>query len=446
MRILAYCYRDPLLEPMPDLSAWTIAGCPIEQTYEDLAMVAAIQPRWQWQQLLADCRANPADYLLVRRLEDLGDSLPEVSDRLTELQTLGVKWIAIDQIDLTELSNLSTIAQPPTAELLQQLQQVQSNQRRRKSQQAHARDRLKALPPPGKAPYGYRRGKEHYLIDRTTAPVVKDFFEHFLLYGSLRGSVRHLAKQYGKTIAASTAHRWLVNPVYRGDLEYLDGKTIADTHAPIISREEAAQVDRLLQRNRRLPPRTAGATHSLAGLVVCGECQSPMTIAHVTAPRRQKAYTYLRPTACSRQPKCKSLAYDAVLQATIQRICADLPPAIATANLPNLDGMKSGIAGAIAAKQGILTQLAPLVTQGILDQATADLRAYNLRTELATLQAKLTQLPPENLAAIAQTVSIPQFWFDLSESERRFYLREFLRQITLTRDLKTWSLKLIFAF
>jgi hypothetical protein len=108
--------------------------------------------------------------------------------------------------------------------------------------------------------------------------------------------------------------------------------------------------------------------------------------------------------------------------------------------------IKQRLDGAIAAKQAILTQLPPLVTSGVLDQETADLRAYKLRTEIAALQGKLAQLPPVNLKAIAQTVSLPQFWLDLSEAERRFYFREFIRQIDLIRHQETWKLKLIFIF
>jgi hypothetical protein len=143
------------------------------------------------------------------------------------------------------------------ADLLKLLQQVQREQRSRRIRQGHAQNRVMALPPPGKAPYGYRRSKHRYVVDRSTAPVVKDFFEQFLLYGSLSGAVRYLAKRYGKKIAVSTGHRWLTNPVYRGDLAYQNGELVSDTHVAILSREEAAQIDRLLRRNRRLPPRTA---------------------------------------------------------------------------------------------------------------------------------------------------------------------------------------------
>lgn len=104
-----------------------------------------------------------------------------------------------------------------------------------------------------KAPYGYRRGKERYILDRSVSPIVKEFFDRFLIYGSLRGAVRHLEKRYGKKISVTTGRRWLTNPVYRGDLEYKNGEIISNTHPPIISRDEAAQVDRLLRRNQRLP-------------------------------------------------------------------------------------------------------------------------------------------------------------------------------------------------
>lgn len=440
MKVIAYLYYDPLLEPAPSPAIW--GEWQIEQTYQDLAIDSSSKPksssdRSQWQQLLQDCEQGDIDAVLVRRLEDLGGSVQAIGDRLTGLEELGVQLIALDQPNVR-------------AELLTLLQQLQYHQRSQRIRQGHARNRVKALPPPGKAPYGYRRGRSGYVLDRSTAPVVKEFFEQFLLFGSLRGAVRHLAKKYGKRIAVSTGQRWLINPTYRGDLEYQTGQLIRDTHTPIISREEAAQVDRLLRRNRRLPSRTASAPRSLAGLVVCSECQSPMTVASVSAPRREKAYLYLRPRTCPKQSKCPAIAYDQILQTTIQRICQDLPRAVGGLNLPDIDQIKQGITGAITAKQAILNQLPPLITNGVLDQETADLRSYKLRTEIAELETKLAQLPPVNLKSIAQAVSIPQFWLDLSESERRFYFREFIRQIELIRSQDSsnldWQLKLIFIF
>ncbi|MCY7323526.1 MAG: recombinase family protein [Phormidesmis sp. CAN_BIN36] len=440
MRIIAYLYSDPLLEPTPDRALW---GWEVDQVYQDIATEKATRP--QLQQLLMDCQTEPASYLLVRRLEELGDSVPEVSDRLAALEMLDVRLVTIEHSPDRPIVADSDLR----ADLLNLLQAVQTNQRSRRIRQGHARNRVKAMPPPGKAPYGYRRSKNRYVVDRATAPVVKEFFEQFLLYGSLRGAVRHLEKKYGKKISVSTGQRWLTHSVYRGDLEYQTGDVIADAHAGIISRDEAAQIDRLLRRNRRLPSRTASAPRSLAGLVVCETCQSPMTVTRVTSRSTRKAtkeYLYLRPTRCPNKPACKAIAYEQILQATIALICDDLPRAVAEVDMPDINQVKQGIGGAIAAKQTILAQLPGLTESGILDSESAELRAYNLRSEIAKLQSNLAQLPPVNLTTIAQAVSIPQFWLDLSEPERRFYFREFIRQIELIRDHTNWTLKLIFIF
>ena len=435
MKIIAYSYSDPLLEQTPDPATW---GWEVDRVYQDLGK------RFELQQLVHHCQAEPTDYLLIRRLEELGDSVQEVSDRITELEALGVQLIATEQSYNSSLWQDSNCGDLQAGLLL--LQQIQREQRSRRIRQGHARNRLSTLPPPGKAPYGYRRGKDKYTIDRSASPVVKDFFEHFLLYGSLRGAVRYLAQKYGKKISVSTGRRWLTNPVYRGDTAYQNSQVVSNTHVPIISKEEAAQVDRLLRRNRRLPPRTASAPRSLAGLVVCGECQSPMTVSKVCTPRKDTEYLYLRPSICPLRPKCRAIPYEQVLGHTIAAICHDLPCAVNGINLPQLDKVKSSLTEELANLHNILAALPTLTSEGVLDSETAALRAYKIRTEISELQGKLATLPPVNFRSVAQAVSIPQFWLDLSESERRFYFREFIRQIELVRQDATWHLQVIFVF
>lgn len=429
MKIIAYSYSDPLLEIAPPASIWERE---VDRIYQDLG------GREQLQQLLKDCQSEPPEYLLIQRVEELGDTVQQVCDRLSQIEALGIELIIEGK---TANSQVSTIT-----DLLKLLNEIQQSQHSRSIRKGHARNRIKALPPPGKAPYGYRRGKDRYTVDRSAAPAVKDFFEHFLLYGSLRGSVRYLAKKYGKKISVSTGRRWLTNPVYRGDLEYQNDQVISNTHIPIISREEAAQIDRLLRRNQRLPPRTASAPRSLAGLVVCKECDSAMTVAKVTSHRKDQEYLYLRPISCTQKPKCKALSYEKILSQTIEVICRDLPLAVAELTMPDMEGIKGGIVSEIAAKQEIIDRLPILTEEGILDVETAELRSYKLRTEISELQSKLAQLPPVNLRSIAQAVSLPQFWLDLSESERRFYFREFISQIEIIRQDTTWQIQIVFIF
>jgi DNA invertase Pin-like site-specific DNA recombinase len=425
MKIIAYFYTNPLLDSPPDTSGWHYSP---ELVYQDFG------DRSQLQQLLRDCQVSPPQLLLLRRIADFGENGIEISKNLQLMQGLGIEIIAEEDPDYQ--LNFARI-----------LEEISKNELSNRLKAGHAHNRLQALPPPGKAPYGYRRGKDRYILDRSTAPVVKDFFDRFLISASLRSTVRYLEKRYGKKISVATAHKWLTNPVYRGDLLYLGQEIIPDTHTPIISREEAAQIDRILRNNRKLPPRSASAPRSLAGLVVCSQCQSGMTITKVTARGKPQEYLYLRPLQCPRPKKCSAIAYEQILQCTIERICQDLPKTIAQISLPDLEAIKRGISQEIQQKNDILAQLPQLEATGILDQETANLRAYKLKNEIAQIQRRLDQLPPDNLTIIARSVAFPQFWQDLSEIERRFYFREFIRRIEIERETgNNWHLRLIFVF
>lgn len=432
MEIVAYCYCDPLLDQPPDLHIW---GVEVAQVYLDLGERSALA------ELIRDGEKGKINYCLLRNLKELGRSPLQVSQILNQLENLGITVIALEQD--YQISGEKGEKRQQWTDLLTEIgqQQRQENLRR-----GHARNRLALLPPPGKAPYGYRRSASHYVIDKATAPVVKAFFEKFLLSGSLRGSVRYLEQVYGKKIAVATGRRWLTHPVYRGDLLYENQTVIVDTHAPLLTRTEAAQIDRLLRRNASLPRRTASAPRSLAGLVTCSRCQSPWVVAHVTSRHQSQAYLYLRPKSCPETPKCKAIAYGEVLDQVIDQICQELPAAVPNLSPSPLINYLKELKTAIASKEDLLTQLPALEEQGILDSSTRQLRCYNLKNEIAQLRQQLDQLPPDELQRIIPAVSLPQFWRDLSETERRFYFREFIQQIQLNRCQQSWSLILSFVF
>jgi hypothetical protein len=147
------------------------------------------------------------------------------------------------------------------------------------------------------------------------------------------------------------------------------------------------------------------------------------------------------------QAQCASLRYEEILERTIEQICQRLPPAVAGMKSPQLDQIKAQIVAEIAAKKQILEQINQLEHQQILDAETAQLRRYKLRVEIANLQDNLAPLPPKNLRSIAASVSLKQFWLDLSEPERRFYFREFIRAIEIVHwSTSDWSVQLRFIF
>jgi DNA invertase Pin-like site-specific DNA recombinase len=431
MAIFAYTYSDPLLDEPVDDDIW---GVEIDQVYADLGQ------REQLQILMATVQGQTPDYLLLRKLDELGDSLAEIGDRLQSLETLGIKIITTEQ-------DYPGATEADAGQFSQLFSQISQRQISRQLQRGHAKNRRKCLPPPGRTPYGYKRGQDRYLLNRSTAPVVKDFCEYFLLYGSLRGAVRHLEQRFGKKIAVSTGRKWLTNPVYRGHLHYKDGVTIPNTHVPILGESEAAQIDRLIRRNQKVAPRSASAPRSLAGLVQCGQCQSKLTVCRVTRRGKQKEYLYLRPLDCPEESRCKAIAYDEVFQLTVEAICREFPKIVQNIQAPPLEQIQSQLHSQIQTKQALLDQLPSLMDQGVFDAQTAELRRYHLHGEIAQLQNRQNQLPPANLAAIAKTITLEQFWFDLSEAEKRFYLREFLDQIQIQRqESGKWEIQLKFIF
>ena len=73
MNTIAYLYIDPLLESPPDENLW---GQEVDCIYQDLGQ------RQQLLQLITESQKNPPDNLLIRRLEELGDNITEISDRV----------------------------------------------------------------------------------------------------------------------------------------------------------------------------------------------------------------------------------------------------------------------------------------------------------------------------------------------------------------------------
>ncbi|MGB2923888.1 MAG: recombinase family protein [Limnothrix sp.] len=431
MTIFAYTYSDPLLDEPADADIW---GVEIEQVYADLGQ------RERLQALMAQVQVQPPNYLLLRKLDELGDNLTEIGDRLQFFTQQNIEIITTEQ-------DYPAPKHRDFGQLSQLFDDITQRQISRQIQRGHAKNRRKCLPPPGRTPYGYKRGQDRYLLNRSTAPVVKAFCEHFLLYGSLRGAVRHLEQRFGKKIAVSTGRKWLTSVVYRGHLQYKDGAMITNTHAAILNDSEAAQIDRLIRRNRKVPPRSASAPRSLAGLVQCAECQSKLTVARVTRRGKKQEYLYLRPLNCLAQKKCAAIAYDKVFRASVQAICQELPKIVAQMQAPPLEQIKAQLASQIQAKQALIDNLPELVAQSVFDSQTAELRRYHLHTEIAQLQNRQNQLPPANLKAIAKTITLEQFWYDLSEAEKRFYLREFLDQIQIQRPAPNqWEIQLKFIF
>ncbi|NJK59800.1 MAG: hypothetical protein HC918_05485, partial [Oscillatoriales cyanobacterium SM2_1_8] len=264
--------------------------------------------------------------------------------------------------------------------------------------------------PAGPVPFGYRKSKTGYAIDRSKAAVVRACLEHYLIYGSVREAARHGSRKAGTPLTPSTVAAWLTHPAYRGDLVYTQNgqkRVIRDAHPALLSREEAAQIDR--QRQRRLPPRSAGTPQALAGLVRCGRCGEWL---HLTVTRtRRQTYRYLRSPRCPQSPKCRAIAYEAALQQIIETLCRTLAPAMLP-GVPSLRERQQALKERIRHLETLRSQLPLGESQGFLDPETRLLRQHNLDRELADLQTQLATLPPFDPAGRSPTYRNQSFGGD----------------------------------
>lgn len=437
--IIAYIYTEPVIDKIPDSFFW---GCEVDQVYQDIG------ERKELKKLLKDCYKKPPNYFLIRSLSELGNSLKEVTEVMAKIEEFNIEIISIEENYNT--SKFRVIKDKKTKNLFIYIcQEIEQKIQKIKLKKAHGNNRLKILPPPGKAPFGYIRGKDNYVVNRSTIFIVREFFDRFLLYGSLADSVRYIEEKFNKKIALSTAHYWLKNPIYRGDLAYKNQEIIPDTHTAIITREESAQIDRILKSHRLVKPRSASANYALAGLVKCEQCSSSLRISHINKKKYQDKYLYLIPSQCPRKIICKALKYQEVFDKTINKICEQLPLLTQNFQAPNPQFIKRQLEEQIEEKEKNLLTISQLIKNDILDEETGSIRNYKIHQEIGKIKQKIAQLPPDNLTKISTALSNPQFWNDLSSAECRFYLREFvkiIKIIPINENNKNWQITLDFIF
>ena len=376
--------------------------------------------------------------LYLLSLTDLGETAPKIEQQVQFWLQRGVDiWIATDNghQSLGDRQVLETWL----AQLPQEL-------KGRHIAEGHAHNRLSRKPPPGPAPFGYRRVGDTYEIDENPAQLVRAFFDRYLLFGSIRGAVKEINQEREDGISVTTARRWLTSPVYRGDLKFKDGVTLRDTHPAILTREEAAQIDRWSRRNSPIASRSTSAPRALAGLVVCQNCDRPLRIVQATKKtqvKKQQSQTQQpqKPAKVYRYLRCNncrySVNYDLALTNTIQSVCQQLPERTSNLDSVPIESIKSRIELQIERNK---SKIVTLDTEEESESRSTEsddnrqLQRYLLEGENAKLGEKRDQLPPGDLAAIAQAVSIEPFWRSLSESEQRAYLREFIKQISINSD------------
>jgi DNA invertase Pin-like site-specific DNA recombinase len=94
MIIFAYFYSEPFLQSSLDISVNNIL---IDRIYHDLGA------RYELEKLINDCQKNTPNYLLIRHLEELGDSPAIVKDNYNKLTSYGLEIITLKYHNFTNM-------------------------------------------------------------------------------------------------------------------------------------------------------------------------------------------------------------------------------------------------------------------------------------------------------------------------------------------------------
>ncbi|MFH1826757.1 MAG: recombinase family protein, partial [bacterium] len=158
----------------------------------------------------------------------------------------------------------------------------------------------------GAAPLGYQRVDKKLVIEPEEAKTVHFIFDKFVETGSLSQvcdalKQKGIVKRKGKAYTKGDLSSLLKKSVYIGKVIHL-GKLYQGIHEPLICEEQFEQVQSL--RLHRVAPKHSPSKYNLfAGLIVCKECGSIMSLAFTNKMKNnlRKRYFYYRCSCTSKK-------------------------------------------------------------------------------------------------------------------------------------------------
>ena len=267
-------------------------GIRIIRQYADRARSGTNDNRPAFQQMIADLRKAPVDYVLVHKADRFARNRYDAAVYQKIIQDRGARLVAVAQ----------DFGTGPEAVILESLMQAMAEYyslnlsteiKKGKTVRAKA-----GKSSGGIAPFGYRHdGKGSYAIVDEEAHYIKKLYDAVLRgepYGPIirdmeaRGIRGHL----GATITSRTITDMLLLPVYAGIFEtHVDGVLYRQEnhHPAIISPELYEEAKAVLQKKQRTTT-ASSRVYLCSGITYCGGCGAKMNGGGIM--RKGKLYAY----------------------------------------------------------------------------------------------------------------------------------------------------------
>ena len=266
----------------------------VYRVYSDPGFTGANLNRPALNELLNDIQQNKINLVISYKIDRLTRS-PKDFYTLIEF----FERFKVDFISVTERFDTST----PSGRLLRNIM-LTFAQFERELASERTRDKMleranKGMWNGGMVPFGYSNENKRLIINKVEARILKNIFETYVSTKSLFAVYRDLKTkgikdENGLPLSKSRLFYILRNIIYTGKVKYA-GRIYQGNHPPIISEQLFNSVQEVHKKDVYTK---LYKDYSLAGLLICKECDSFMTPCHTNKKRhgRTNRYYYYRCT------------------------------------------------------------------------------------------------------------------------------------------------------
>lgn len=386
--------------------------------YLDDGVSGTKEDRDELQRMLADVREHKIDLIIVTKLDRLYRSIRHYLNLQDTLDKCGVNWLAIWEpiYDTTTpqgrliINQMMSIAQFEAEQTGQRIRQVQAYK-------VSKGEVISGAVPPGFSIVGKK------LVPNNDAPIVKEVFEYFSLYGNLRKTLRHF-DHTGIFPRTSHAFKNMMRCTkYAGF--FRDNPNYCE---PIISRELYDDVQRKLTMNVKFSQKHI---YLFSGLIKCAECGRVMNAGMYTG----HGYAYKR-YRCRGKYTSGAITCEnskTVFENTLEKHLLDHVREELQGYIFKAESEQKQSKSNAKRKASIKAKLKKLKELYINDLITLDEYKQDKAAYEAELEALQEDEPVKDLTALNELLSQPfeKIYETFTEEQKRFFWRSIIKEITI---------------
>ena len=385
-------------------------GIEVIGNYIDRAQSAKTDHRPEFQRMIKDSYKHAFDCILVWKLDRFARNRYDSAYYKNVLKKNGVRVISAKE----------TISQGAEGILLESLlegyAEFYSAELSEKVKRGMTENALKAKSNGVRPPFGYYvDDTDHYQIDETLAPVVREIYTRYLDGMRVNDIVKLLnergIRHKGFEMKYNAVFRILTNRKYIG--EYKFGDIVLPNAMPaIIDKDTFNAVQKRMARNKKAPAmHRSEDDYLLTTRLFCGKCGAMMTgvigTSHTARQYRYYKCNHAKQSKCDKKSVRKEWLEELVLDEIKELLASDevieeLADRVYELQLQE-DSAESSIQAQLTGVETKLNNLVEAITQGIYSSATKkaldelEERKRNLEIELFEAQTRNPVLTREQI-------------------------------------------------